>query len=74
MAFSAARAAAWAWARSRGSSESCRRRPQVHRLRAGQGLQSLAEKVATIASLPCWVHGVQFAAVLPCGQVTVWVS
>ena len=46
----------------------------VHWARAGQGPQSLAEKVATIASLPCWVHGVQDAEVLPCGQVTVLVS
>ncbi len=44
-------------------------------LAAGRaGAQSLAEKVATMASWPCWVHGVQDAAVLPCGQVTVWVS
>ena len=33
----------------------------VHRLRAGQGPQSVVEKMATIASLPCWVHGDQDA-------------
>jgi hypothetical protein len=71
---SAARAAAWAWARSRGSSDSCRRLPVVHWPRAGQGPQSLAEKVATMASVPCWVHGDHDAEVLPCGQVTVWAS
>ena len=36
--------------------------------------QSLAEKVATMASLPRWVHGVQDADVFPCGQVTVRAS
>ena len=46
----------------------------VQRLRAGQGPQSAAEKVATIASLPRCVHGVQNADVLPCGQVTVLLS
>ena len=73
--FSAARAAAWASARSRGGSGELAPFPAVvHRLRAGQGPQSAAEKVATIASLPRWVHGVQDADVLPCGQVTVWLS
>jgi hypothetical protein len=43
----------------------------VHWGRAGQGPQSRAEKVATIASLPRWVHGVQVADVFPCGQVAV---
>jgi hypothetical protein len=46
----------------------------VHRLRAGQGPQSVMEKIATIASLPCWVQGDQDLAVLPCGQVTVLLS
>jgi hypothetical protein len=46
----------------------------VHRLRAGQGPQSSGEKVATIASLTRCVHGVHDAGVLPCGQVTVWLS
>jgi len=36
----------------------------VHRARAGQGPQSAVEKVATMASLPRWVHGVQDADVL----------
>ena len=31
----------------------------MHRLRAGQGSQSVTAKVATIASLPRWAHGVQ---------------
>ena len=72
--FSAARAAAWAWARSRGSSESCRRVPVVHRRGPGRGRCRAAEKVAAIVSLPCWVHGVQDADVLPCGQLTVQLS
>src|ERR1017187_7099822 len=69
-------AGACAWARSRGGRVSWRRFLPlvVHRLRAGQGPQSLAEKVATIASLPRWVHGDQDTAVLPCGQVTVLLS
>ena len=71
-----ARAAAWAWARSRGRMVSCRRFLPlvVHRGRAGQGPQSLAEKVATIVSLPRWVQAVQDMEVLPRGQVTVLVS
>jgi len=66
-------AAACASARSRGSTVSCRRFLPlvVHRLRAGQGPQPAAEKVATIAALPRWVHGVQDAEVFPRGQVTV---
>jgi len=74
MVFSAARAAAWASARSRGGKVSCLLLPVVHKARAGQGPQLAAEKVTTIASLPCWVHGDQAAAVMPCGQVTVLVS
>ena len=35
---------------------------------------SAAEKVATIASLPRWAHGVQDTEVLPCGQVAVLLS
>ena len=52
-----------------GLQRSWRRLLAVHRARAGQGTQSAAEKVATILSLPCWVHGIQVAALLPCGQV-----
>ena len=37
----------------------------VHWGRAGQGPQSLTEKVATIASLPFCVHGVQDTDVFP---------
>ena len=67
---------AWASARSRASTVSCRRFLPlvVHRLRAGQGPQSAAENLATIASLSRWVHGVQDTDVFPCGQVTVWLS
>jgi hypothetical protein len=62
--------------RSRGGSVRCLRLAPlvVHRARAGQGPQSRAEKVATMASLPCWVHGAHDADVLPCGQVTVRAS
>ena len=61
------RAWTWAWCRSRGGRVrvSCRRRVLlvVHNGRAGQGAQSSGEKVATIASLPAWTHGVQVALV-----------
>src|SRR5487761_1558720 len=69
---SAFRAAAWASARSRGSTVSWRRflLLVVHKLRAGQGPQSLAAKVATAAAWPLWVHGVHDEEVLPCGQVS----
>jgi hypothetical protein len=53
-----------------GSTVSCRRflLLAVHRGRAGQGPQSLTAKVATIAALPRWAHGVHDTDVFPCGR------